>query len=376
MSHPDAFPIPFLRPSLPGARQLLPYLEEIDRSHVYSNFGPLNQCVEARVQAEYFDGQGGVVTVSNATIGLMTAVRMCHRPGARYALMPSFTFAATPLAALWCGLEPYFVDVRPGDWCLDEPIVSRTLEQLGDQVAVVVPYACFGSAMDLDFYAGLHRRGIPVVVDAAPGFGVRTGSGPFGLGFPGAVVYSFHATKTFGIGEGGLVYSGDAALIAQMRQAINFGFDDNRSCVQLGLNGKLSEYAAAMALAVLDVFPGKCRMRRQIEDWYADAFASHELAAAGWQMQHRDGQVPLQFMPVAAPERMDNAAAVAALAGAGIQVRTYFAPACHQQPQFANCRRTPLPVTERLARTILSLPVWEGMTRDQIERIVQELAAL
>lgn len=372
----DSSPIPFLRPSLPCAQTLLPYLEEIDRTHIYSNFGPLNQRFESRVMAGYFENQGAIVTVSNATIGLMTAIRMCLRPGARYALMPSFTFAATPLAAMWCGLEPYFIEIRPDDWCVDEQILAQTLHELGDQVAVVIPYACFSMAMNLDFYADLHRRGIPVVIDAAASFGVETGDGQFGLGFPGALVYSLHATKSFGIGEGGLVYSSDAAFISRVRQAINFGFGDNRSCEQFGLNGKLSEYAAAVALAVLDSYPDRCRMRRQIEDWYLAAFASHGLTDSGWKTQRRDGQVPLQFMPIATPERISNAAAVEGLAQAGIQVRTYFAPACHQQAQFASYPRTPLPVTEELARTILSLPVWEGMTPDHIERIVRELAAL
>lgn len=376
MAHRNSNPIPFLRPSLPRAHELLPYLEEIDRTHVYSNFGPLNQRFESRVLAEYFDGRGAVVTVNNATIGLMTALRMCLRPGARYALMPSFTFAATPLAALWCGLEPYFIDVRPDDWCLNEQIVTQTLQDLGEQVAAVVPYACFGSALNLEFYADLHRRGVPVVVDAAASFGATTAARRFGLGFPGAIVFSFHATKSFGIGEGGLVYSGDAGFVAQVRRAINFGFDDNRACSLPGLNGKLSEYSAAMALAVLDTFPDKCRMRHQIEDGYTAAFAAHGLAAAGWTLQRRTGQVAMQFMPIATPDRPGNAAAVEALRRAGIQARTYFAPACHQQQQFAHCPSTPLPVTERLARTILSLPLWEGMATDDIERIVQELAAL
>ncbi len=75
-----------------------------------------------------FDGVGHITTVAIATLGLILAINTVKRQGARYALMPSFTFAATPLAAMWCGLTPYFVDIRAGDWALDE---ARLKEALG-----------------------------------------------------------------------------------------------------------------------------------------------------------------------------------------------------------------------------------------------------
>ena len=107
--------------------------------------------------------------------------------------------------------------------------------------------------MDLTAYQSWHEHGVPVVVDAAASFGATAAGGHFGKNFPGAVVFSFHATKAFGIGEGGLVYSRDTDLISRIRQAANFGFSETRECVLTGLNGKLSEYAAAIALATLDI---------------------------------------------------------------------------------------------------------------------------
>ena len=154
----------------------------------------------------HFSKQGAVTTVANATLGLMAAIQLKKRRK-KYALMPSFTFPATALAAIWCGLEPYFIDISIDDWYMDKTVLLDKIEELKEEVAIVIPYATFGSWMDLEEYEELEKKGIPVVVDAAPGFGLMNGGMHYGQDFSGMIVYSFHATKPFGIGEGGLIYS-------------------------------------------------------------------------------------------------------------------------------------------------------------------------
>jgi dTDP-4-amino-4,6-dideoxygalactose transaminase len=366
--------VPFLRPSVVRKEAYLQYLAAIDDARWYSNYGPLNTEFERRVRERWFQGRGAVTTVCNATIGLMLAIAESRRPGARYAVMPSFTFAATPLAAMWCGLTPYFVDVRPGDWCPDETQVARLVDELGSELAVVVPYATFGTALDLAPYARLVERGVPVVVDAAPGFGTRHLGRYYGDGFPGTVVFSLHATKAFGIGEGGLVYSADPARIARVRQAANFGFSDAREALGQGLNGKLPELGAAVALATLDDYPAKTATRRRIDGWYRQLFAEHGLLARGFALQQTVGEVPTQFLSAVCPPGRPRAEILGGLAAGGIECRTYFSPACHEQAAFRQAPRQPLPLTEDLAPRILSLPLWEEMTEADVSDVVRELA--
>lgn len=368
--------IPFLRPNLVKKEALLPYLTEIETSRLYSNFGPLNKRFEQRVLDVYYDHVGDVTTVNNATIGLILAISQCKRPKGKYALMPSFTFAATPLAALWCGLEPYFLDIRSDDWCMDEDLLRETLQKLGDQVAVVIPYATFGTNMNLDFYQQIHASGIPVVVDAAASFGVMGDKGHFGKRFPGIVVYSFHATKSFGIGEGGLVYSANSELISKIRQAENFGFSLSRATDLIGLNGKISEYTAAIALSTLDVFDKKIEKRQLIYSWYLDQLNKNNLFVEGWTLQKTDGEIPYQFMPLSCPEGQQNNAIIQLLSRHNIEARTYFSPPCHNHPYFSKYPQTPLPVTENLSRRIISLPLWEEMTEKEVCLIVEGLGAL
>lgn len=366
--------IPFLRPSLVTVDKYVKYLREIDERRTYSNFGPLNSLFEARMIAECFAGVGAASTVNNATTGLMLAIALAARPGARYAVMPSFTFAATPLAAMWAGLEPYFVDVRPGDFAMDESSLQRALASLGDDAAVVVPYATFGAPIDLSPYIALIERGMPVVIDAAASIGTQRDGIAFGSGFPGPVVYSCHATKAFGIGEGGIVYSADRELVGRLREAANFGFGADRISRTRGLNAKLSEMMAAVALATLDEFAGKRRRRADVYRMYVDELARRGMVDQGWTTQDIAGEVAHQFFPLLCPPAVSNRDVARRMAEGGIEVRTYFRPPCHQQPAFARCPRETLAQTDALSSRILSLPLWEEMTRADVTTVMARLA--
>jgi dTDP-4-amino-4,6-dideoxygalactose transaminase len=363
--------IPFLRPNLVKKEKYLSYLSKIDHSRIYSNYGPLNSLFEKRVLHEYFQNEGALVTVNNATTGLMLAISQSKRPKGRYALMPSFTFAATPLAAMWCGLEPYFIDIDPHSWCMDETILLDTIKKLKDKVAVVIPYATFGTCLDLSLYHSLHKSGIPVVVDAAPCFGTTSVDGQFGKGFGGTVVFSFHATKSFGIGEGGMVYSGKKEGIEKIRQASNFGFSGQRVSTLQGMNGKLSEYAAAIGLATLDLFPDKIKIRQRIYDFYLKQFDEAGLTRAGWTFQDSRGDIAHQFVPVLCPSRQNSKKYVKKFLKNSVDCRTYFSPACHHHPSFKSFRKTSLSVTEEIEKRILSLPLHEETTAQDVARVVR-----
>lgn len=367
--------IPFLRPSLVKSEAYQKYLSQIDDSHIYSNFGPLNTLFENRVLSSYFHNHGAVATVNNATSGLMLAISTCKRKGGRYALMPSFTFAATPLSAMWCGLTPYFIDIDPHTWCMDPDHVRKAVADLGDQIAVIVPYATFGTYIDLTPYKELHDAGIPIVVDAAASFGTTQGNIHFGTGFPGLVVFSFHATKAFGIGEGGLVYSAAEDKINRVRQAANFGFTPERESHMLGLNAKLSEYTAAVALATLDIFPIKVRTRQNIYRLYMEEFERCGMFAKSWRLQKTFGSIAHQFIPVLCPKRQRNIDIVNRLAKASIEARHYFSPACHQQPMYRNLPSLPLRITEEVSKLIISLPLWEEMETQHVTQIVAGVKA-
>ncbi|MGG3887074.1 aminotransferase class I/II-fold pyridoxal phosphate-dependent enzyme [Brevibacillus panacihumi] len=367
--------IPFLKPDVVKLESYAQCLNQMDESRIYSNYGPLNQLFEQRIIHEVFQDIGHLTTVNNATTGLMLAISESKRPKGKYALMPSFTFSATPLAAIWCGLEPYFVDINEENWCMDQEKVQALIEELGEQIAVVIPYATFGTFMDLTYYNQLEERGYPVVIDAAASFGCIDQNGvQFGSGFLGSVVYSFHATKSFGLGEGGFVYSQRRQLIERIRASANFGYHGSRESKTLGLNGKMSEFTSAIGLATLDEYEDKIQQRQNIREWYAEEIVKENMRLKGWDLQKTRGRVPYQFMSMLCPADKTSDTFIDKLRENGIQANNYFSPACHQQLKFSSYAHTNLDITESVCCRILSLPLWVGMNQGVVSRVISVLS--
>ncbi len=379
--------VPFLRPRPPSLCDLGDELRTIERSGIFTNYGPVNTRFETALQEGMFADGGACVTVCNATIGLMTAIRAVversdagralrpDRPGRRYALMPSFTFAAAAMAADWAGLTPLFCDIDEHDWTASADAEEAMIARHGEDIAVIVPYATFGTCIDLDRYERLSARtGIPVVVDAAASLGSLDESGrPFAAGCALPVVFSMHATKTFSTGEGGVIHSTDLELVRILRIMGNFGFGSPRSATMPGLNSKLSEVGALLALARLDDFEEVVACRERLAQRYRTA-----LPGLGFQ-EVRGTRCAYQFMPVLLPARFDGSrdGVIARLLAKGVGAAAYFAPHVAEQPFFlARGVAGDLSVTERISRRVLSLPLWDEMTDEAVAVVCDALLAI
>ncbi len=367
---------PFLRPDPPRLSQLGDALAKIEGSGIFSNYGPTNQALESAFIASMFGGTGRCVTMCNATIALILAIRHAvdggrgnGAAGARkYALMPAFTFAATGHAALWNNLVPLFCDIDPDTWLPSMASQDALLARHAGEVAVIVPYATFGNNLDLAAYAAMAaRHGVPVVVDAAASLGSLDDDGrQFGAGFRHPVVYSMHVTKTFSTAEAGLVYCGDGETTKALRCMANFGFGQPRSATMLGLNAKLSEVGALLCREKLAHIDAVVEHRSRLAGVYRD-----ELPELTFQTM-KGPRHAYQFMPGLLPARNPQATAeiVAGLAASGVTARTYFSPHLGEQPFFQRSAAIPdLPVTDDVAGRIISLPLYDAMTSRDVSEI-------
>ena len=357
--------IPVLRPRLPTADKLAPWLQAIDASRYYSNFGPLTQELERKIAARVGADEKGVVTVSNGTVALQLALNAEGiEPGDKtLCLMPSWTFIATACAAWQAGMIPYFVDVDPRTWALDPDAVISEIIGAPGRVGAVMVVAPFGSPVDPDRWLQVREQmGRPVVIDAAAGFD-STRAGAL------ATMVSLHATKGLGVGEGGVIASTDADLVRRIRSLTVFGFSDDRISLLRGTNAKLSEYAAAVGLASLDEWEENRAEYARMKAVWAEALRALpgvELAPGSAGPHESTTFNVLLPGPWAASVK-------ASLASEGIDSRQWWGLGCHTHPAFAGCPRGPLPVTERLAASSLGLPFYLGLRDDQIHRIVGAL---
>jgi dTDP-4-amino-4,6-dideoxygalactose transaminase len=358
--------VPVMRPKLPVAARIVPFLERVDEARIYSNFGPLARSLEDRLAIFFGLSSGSAITVANATLGLTLALCAQHpRPGSLCAL-PAWTFAATAHAATFAGLVPYFIDVDPETWALDPHRIVDEISRAPGVVSSVVPVAPFGCPIDVATWDDVRTRtGLAVVIDAAAAFDSL---------IPGVVpsVVSLHATKVLGIGEGGCIVSVDTDLIKDLQARANFGFFQSREALVPATNAKLSEYHAAIGLAALDEWATAQAEWMHVARAYSDAFAGSNRIG----LQQGFGNTWVTSTCVldiadAGAERVERA-----LAATQIETRRWWGRGAHAHPATAQFPRAGVPVTEGLARSTIGVPFYRDLDLGTIQRIADSVHAV
>jgi dTDP-4-amino-4,6-dideoxygalactose transaminase len=363
--------IPFQRPQPPAPEAIMEYYRLSQEAGFYSNGGPCAQLLSARL-SDYLGG-AFAIPVGNCTVGLMVALRAaCGMPsGRRRAILtPAYTFTATACAIEWAGFEPIFVDIERRGWHMSPAALEEALERFDGEIAGVLACATFGTAPAAEQRAAwrerCHAHGVPLLIDSAPGFGTRdTEDRPLG-GLGDTEIFSFHATKPFSVGEGGLVTTTDPVLAARIGRMINFGLEPGtRISTDIGMNAKMSELHAASALAMLDTIDDVVGRRQ--------ANAARLRAAIGpdAHLLYQDGaeRSTWQIFHVLCPSPVIRDRIVTLAPSHGIEVRTMHDPALHTHPAFADARRGALPVTEAAAALALALPMANELSPEAIARI-------
>jgi dTDP-4-amino-4,6-dideoxygalactose transaminase len=357
--------IPVMRPKLPSADQLVPYLKSIDAARLYSNFSPLVLSLEGRLAERYGLDDGTVVTVANATLGLAIAFAVQQPPPGTLCAIPAWTFVASAHAVVMAGLVPYFVDVDPETWALDPGKLLDQIARAPGPVGAVMPVMPFGMPLDLTAWDAFRSHtGLAVVIDAAAAFDSLV---------PGAVpsVVSLHATKVLGTGEGGFVISTDPSFGRAVRMRANFGFAGSRHAQAVAFNAKLSEYHAAVGLAGLDEWD-------QIRAEWSDAANTYRRALGksnqiclqrGFGETWVSSTCLLSFGQPAA-DRIERS-----LTDCGIESRRWWGTGAHNHPATALYPRIAVPATDTLARSTLGMPFYRDINAAEIARVVEVVLA-
>jgi dTDP-4-amino-4,6-dideoxygalactose transaminase len=351
--------IPVMRPKLPTAQSLLPYLSQIDRSRVYSNFGPLCFQFESRLAAHFGVPDEAVCTVANGTLGLTLALMAQGASPGTLCVIPAWTFIASAQAATIAGLVPFFVDVDPVTWALDPDVVTHVIKRVPGEVGAVMPVVPFGQPIDFEAWDRFRSRsGIPVVIDAAAGFDSLSPTET-------PAVVSLHATKAFGIGEGGFVVCTDSSLIRRIRTRANFGFSGERKAILPGLNGKLSEYQAAVGHAALDEW------RTARAEWLAvsGAYRQRLSRLGGARLQAGFGDSWVSSVCVFILDGPDADQLESRLQKADVETRRWWGAGAHTHPTTHHFPRTGLPVTDQLAKSTIAVPIFRDMNSTEIDRV-------
>jgi dTDP-4-amino-4,6-dideoxygalactose transaminase len=364
-----AAPIYVTRPSLPELEDFIPSLREIWDSKILTNGGPFHEKFEQKL-CEYL-GVKQIALFANATIGLVTALQALRITGE--VITTPYSFVATAHSLLWNGIKPVFVDIDPHTLNLDP---SKIEAAITPQTTAIMPVHVYGHPCDVDAIQAIaDTYGLKVIYDAAHAFGVQCHCGSV-LQHGDLAVLSFHATKVFTTFEGGAIVCPDEKSRQRINYLKNFGFADEVTVVAPGINGKMSEFNAALGLLQLKNIDAALAERQVIDERYraglADVAGIRCLQSAG-EMRANYAYFPILVQPdypLARDELYQK------MRDQGIYVRRYFYPLISDFPMYRglpSAAHSNLPVAKKMAAQILCLPIYPGLPHDQVDRVLELL---
>ena len=362
--------LPFARPTIEEPDRILASIGESLESGMLTN-GPVVRNLEERV-AEAFEVEH-CVAVASCTLGLLLVVQAAGSRNGR-AVVPSFTFSATAHSVRWNGLAPEFVDCDPDTWLMGP-------EHVPDDAGLIVGVHVSGMPCDVD---GLAKRasevGADLIFDAAHGAGslidIDGDPRPLG-GFGRAEVFSLTPTKVMSGAEGGLITTNDDELAARLRIARDYGNPGDYDTRFAGLNARLSELHAAMALASMDHLEERVEHRNEVANRYRTLLS--DLDGVGFQQTPTGARSSYKDFTITIDEGrfgLSRSRFVRSLQAEGIATRPYYSPPVHHQTAYADLPPVELPTTERLASRVVSLPMWSHLPFDTVERIGEAIARI
>lgn len=311
-------------------------------------------------------GVSHCVGVNSGTDALVLALRALGIGPGDQVITVSLSFVATALAILRVGAEVCFVDVDPVSRCLD---LDQLEAAITPQTAAIIPVHLHGYPMDMQpLMAIANRHGLAVIEDAAQAHGARRdGRAAGGWGACGA--FSFYPTKNLGcIGDGGAVVTNDPDLAARLRALRQYGWlDGERISTSLGMNSRLDELQAAVLNVLLPYLDESNQERSLIAEQYHQMLADLCLDLPPRQA----GFVYHQFA-IAVDER--DRLMEYLKRHEQVETGIHYADPIHKHPLFARAAAPPLPVTESLARRMLSLPIQPEVVNGSLPRIVAAIA--
>lgn len=342
--------IPVMKPKVADPGLSLDRLRKVAQSGIYSNFGPQVRELEQRFAALFRVPSSQVITAANATLAITGAMSISKALSWK---IPAWTFAATAHAASSSGLSFRFVDVSPETWMIDTSAAGPADEGTVLVVPFGVPLAEASWGDDAE-----------VVVDAAASFGSMVHQFPH-LPRHTSLVFSLHATKVLGVGEGAVIVFGDPDRAKAFRSWSNFGFAGSRDSLSAGTNAKMSEYVAALLHTELDQWP------QALSEWKeARNLVDAASERIGVRLQPHSRGVISPYWIAVLDDSEHLRAVKNALTDAGIQTRQWWGPGLHRMPAFAGVPSTDLRHTENLAPRYLGLPFFRNLTAPDVSSIV------
>lgn len=354
--------LPVTKPFLPPKPEYDRYLEGIWQRNWLTNHGPLVHELERRLK-EYL-GMEHLLFLGNGTIALQIAIKALALRGE--IITTPFSYVATTSSIVWEGCQPVFADIDPATLNIDPRSIEAVLTPRSSAILATHVY---GNPCDVEAIEAIaQRHGLKVIYDAAHCFGTRY-KGRSAFDYGDISTASFHATKLFHTTEGGAVMTRDPELLQKMAYLRNFGHEGPYNFALPGINGKNSEFHAAMGLCNLPYVEEILTQRKALHARYNAVIDRLPLRrpviqpGAEWNCSYYPVIFENETMLLHAMEQLERH---------HIYTRRYFYPSLNTLPYLP--AHTHLPHSEDIARRVLCLPLYHSLALEEADFIADRLS--
>ncbi len=341
---------------LPPIEEYQKYLEGIWKNSWLTNQGPLVQELETKLK-EYL-GVENLLFVSNGTIAIQLAIKALELKGE--VITTPFSYVATTTSVIWENCTPVFADIDTNSLCIDPQKIEKLITP---ETSAILATHVFGHACDVFAIEEIAKKNnLKVIYDGAHAFGVKINNNSI-FNYGDVSTISFHATKLFHTVEGGAIITRDKELIKKLYLYRSFGHigDDYFT---VGINGKNSEFHAAMGLCNLSRVDEFISQRKIVADLYISEIKSLPLKIPEIS---ENLKYNYSYFPVLFRSEDELIKVKRQLEKNEVNTRRYFYPSLNNLPYVKSS--APCPVSEDISKRILCLPFYQELTIEQTIKI-------
>ena len=354
-------------PLLPSLDEFMPYLQDIWSRKWLTNNGYYHQDLE-KALCEYLKVPY-ISLFTNGTLPLLCALQALRITGE--VITTPYSFVATTHSLWWNGIKPVFVDIDP-ETCNIDP--EKIEDAITPRTTAIMPVHVYGKPCDTDrIQAIADKYGLKVIYDAAHAFGVKV-NGESILNAGDISTLSFHATKVYNTIEGGALVCHDEKTKKRIDYLKNFGFAGETEIVAPGINGKIDEIRSAYGLLNLKQVDTAIEARHQIAIKYRKVLRNvnglHVMEDIPG-VRHNYSYFPI-FVD-AEKYGMTRDELYFKMKEQNVFGRRYFYPLISEFSTYRgldSARLDNLPVAHKIANSVICLPMYAGLSEDDIDRIL------
>lgn len=353
--------IPVTKPFLPPLEAYNKQLQGIWKRRWLTNMGPLASELEMRLK-DYL-AVNHLLFVGNGTVALQMAIKALELKGE--IITTAFSFVATTSSIVWEGCQPIFVEIEKDSLNIDANKIEQAITK---NTSAILATHVYGNPCDVEAIEKIaHKHNLKVIYDGAHAFGVQfKGKSIFEYG--DLSICSLHATKLYHSIEGGLIITRDPILLKKIAYIRNFGFDGPEAFAELGINGKNSEFHAAMGLVNLDFIQEIYENRKIISERYDEKLKGFKALKPRW---NNSGTLNYAYYPLVVDNEELLHKCIEGLKLNEIFVRRYFFPSLSKVLPYLES--VEMPITEDIAKRMMCLPLFHDLTLEEVDLICRLL---